>query len=204
MKYYSESGEVFAVESVGVSDKGTHYAVVTIAPDEDTSRIIASIPSSHFKTEIEAKLAEYAKENDLTPELIWKLKKGDRILQGVPKVFNDFIAVDESVKAKEFDNYLAAKSRISVLESEKKSEIEDVKKIYADKIEVEEEIMESIESIVKTGTRKEECSASWERDIENGAMLLIRHDNLKVLQWRKMDEQELQMTIDDQDGQSDE
>lgn len=201
MKYYSEAGLIYSVSTAGVSDKGTHYAV-TIHNLDGSEDTLISIEPSVNRLEIETKLAEYAKENNLLPELTWKIKQGERVIQGEPKTANDFIPVDDKAKAEAFDKYLSAKSHITVLEAEKTKAITGIKEEYAEKIKAEIEIMDSIESVVRNGTRKEECQASWERDLENGIMLLIRHDNLKVLQWRKMTEAEAQVAIDDQEAQA--
>lgn len=196
MKYYSNEGECYSIEVAGQSTNGTHYAVV-VADIEGKESTLISIESTVNKIEIEQKLADYAKENNLVPELIWKIKKGERVLQGKPIVTNDFIKVTDEVVADAFRHYIAAKNRITALEAEKKNKIEEVKKDYAEQMEAEEETMNSIESVVRTGTKKEECEASWERDINNGVMVLIRIDTLKPLQWRPMNEQELQLCTDD-------
>lgn len=198
MKYYnSENGDSYYVATAGVSEKGTHYCVEMLEADSGVISTIISIESTVNKIDVETKLAEYAKENKLVPELIYKIMKGERVLQGTPADQNDFIAVTNEIIAKECERYFAAKSRIAELESDKKKEIEAVKDKFNEKIEAEQETMYSIESIVRSGTKKEECQASWERDPQNGVMLLIRHDTLKVLQWRKMTEAELQLCTSD-------
>lgn len=191
MKFYSKDGDVYTVESSGSNSNGTHYAIC-----KNDDPIIDVVPMTN-KLDVENKLAEMAKEEDLVPEIVWLIKTGNRILQGKQIQTNDFIKVDDTCIAESFKQYLAAKNKIGSLESEKKKEIENVKEEYADKIAAEEETLASIESIVRCGTIKEECFASWERDLSNGVMVLIRHDNLKPLQFRKMTEQELQVTIDD-------
>jgi hypothetical protein len=196
MKYYNAEG-CYKVDTLGVGTEGRmQYGAIMIDAEEKEHNIVSIEPSCN-KTDIEIALADYAKEHELYPELIWKIKKGERVLQGTPETKNDFIPIDDAHKARAFEKYLAHKNAIGSYEAEKASKIEALKKEYKEKIEAEVEELEAIESVVRTGTLKEECQASWERDLENGVMLLIRHDNLKVLQWRKMTEAEAQVTIDD-------
>lgn len=203
MKYRDSVGNTYKVDTIGLNGDGhMNYGVINVGLDETETNVMSIIPSSN-KYEVEAALVEYAKEKELMPDLIYKIKEGERVIQGEGKMVGDFIKINDEIKAKEFDKYLGHLSRIAALEAGSKSEVEAIKKSYKDKVEAEEAELESIESIVRTGTVKEECLASWERDLENGIMLHIRHDNLKVLAWRTMNETEAQVCMDDQEAQAD-
>ena len=203
MKYYDDEGCCYKVDAIGIgADHKMNHGVTCTDREGKETNVISIVPQS-AKIEVENELAKYAKENGLIPELIYQIKQGDRVLQGKIDTVNDFIKIDDTAKAQAFDKYLGHKNKILSLESEKASKIEQIKKEYKEMIEAEEDAMDSIESEARNGTVKQECQASWERDLENGAMLLIRHDNLKVLQWRKMTEQEAQVSIDDLFSQDD-
>lgn len=203
MKYRDSVGNTYKVDTIGLNADGhMNYGVINVGLDDVETNVMSIVPSSN-KYEVEAALVEYAKEKELMPDLIYKIKEGERVIQGEGKMVGDFIKINDEIKAKEFDKYLGHLSRIATLEACSKSEVEAIKKSYKDKVEAEEAELESIESIVRTGTVKEECLASWERDLENGIMLHIRHDNLKVLAWRTMNETEAQVCMDDQEAQAD-
>lgn len=203
MKYRDSVGNTYKVDTIGLNGDGhMNYGVINVGLDETETNVMSIIPSSN-KYEVEAALVEYAKEKELMPDLIYKIKEGERVIQGEGKMVGDFIEINDEIKAKEFDKYLGHLWRIAVLEAEAKSEIESIKRDYKEKIEAENEELTAIESIVRNGTVKEECLASWERDLENGIMLHIRHDNLKVLAWRTMNETEAQVCMDDQEAQAD-
>lgn len=198
VKYYNRAGEYLSVESAGISEDGTQFAVY-IHNGEDESRF-DKFETTTDKQALENQLKEYALQNGMSPEIVYNILNENRKLQGEVINANDFIKLTDTEKATAFDNYLATKGKIENLKAEKESKIVKIKEEYKELITAEEDILASITKEALNGTRKEECNASWERDIENCTMYLIRHDNMKVLLQRPMNDVERQVCTSDVDN----
>jgi hypothetical protein len=201
MKYFDEDGVMYNVGTAGVSKEGTHYCVETYDERTEGVNVVVSINPSVNKLEIETALAEYAKENGLMPDVIYKIKTGDRILQGEVIQSRDFIKLAAEEVSKEALSYFDREAEIEAVRAKLKHDIDNLKKVAEEEIEGIAELMDAHRQAATTGIRPVDCESSWERDLENGVMLLVRHDNLKVLQWRKMTELEAQVQTTDPEAQ---
>lgn len=204
VKYYNKDDNYLSVESQGKGGDGEVFAVY-LHEDGEEIKMERFEPTTD-KNELENALEKFAvdSEGQLLPELLWKIKKGERVLQGSTKKVDDYIKVSPVDMAEAFEEYIATETQINAYEAEKKEEIESVKSEFKEKIEAEEEKMNVLKKIARTGTRKETCTASEERDIENGMIYLVRHDNLKILHSRKMEDHELQAQTNDIPVENDE
>ena len=202
MRYIGKSGLIYETDVVGVGENGTHYGVVKYSLGDEKKGIVPDIQATTDKVELEKELRKYADENGLVLDVIDKIKRGERVLQGNLFQSHDYVNLDSEKIAEEAKRYFAAKDKCSALEAEKKVEIEKVKADYVEKILAEEETMDALKDVIQSGTCKEDCDVSWEKDFQNGIMILVRRDNLKVLNVRTMNAQEAQVSTDDQDAQA--
>lgn len=191
---YIKDGVVLSVELAGVGEDGQMFQVYR------GENPIIDIPSSSNREEVEKAAKEYADEHGYELDVIYKIRQGKRVLQGREEPANDFINLTPEQVEEDAKKYFGHKSRVAELEAELKLEIEELKRDYKERIGAEEESMEALEHNIRMGTKKEECTASWERDIKNGIKALVRHDNLKVLAVQTLSEAERQVEITDQEA----
>lgn len=191
---YIKDGVILCVELAGVGENGQMFQVFR------GEHPIIDIPSSSNREEVEKAAKEYADEHGYELEVIYNIRQGKRVLQGNEIEANDFITLSPEQVEEDAKKYFGHKSRVAELEAELKQEIEDLKKDYKERIGAEEEAMAALEHNIRMGTKKEECAASWKRDVTNGIKVLVRRDNLKVLQVQVLPEAERQVEITDQEA----
>jgi len=155
----------------------------------------AKLDESHFTTEpinAEKNMLNYANENGLIPVVVCCINT-DSILTFQGNVLNakDCIELDADQLKEKVVQYFDLKKEVESLDDEEKIEVKKLKEQYSDHIASLTVLMQEIEPVVSTGFESVECSASWERDAAAEKMILVRRDNLKTLQIRPMEGDEL-------------
>lgn len=192
LRYISEGGSIYKVGLSGVGAQGQMYCIEIVDP-EGNSRMLAGVPSSTDKEALEVELRNYASKNELKLWIVAEIEAGNRVLQGVPVIENDFIKLSSEELITEMKDYFDCEKQIDATKAETKRAIDEIKANADLVIDEIEDRMDYHKQCALTGIRKTEVECSWERDIETGTMYLIRRDNLKVLQMRQMTEEESQV-----------
>lgn len=202
MRYLdAKTGTLYYVDVIGVGKKGPNYGAYRQKINEPSPEEIIEIVPCDKKTEAEEKLADYAKQHGIDVELIGRVKREERVLQGNKISTNDFQKLTAEEVVEEAKQYFEAETKIDLIKAKHKEEVAALKAALDEEVQEQLDIMESLKSVVTVGLKKVECEASWERDINNGVMLLVRHDTMTVLQARTMTAEEIQINTSDVEAQ---
>lgn len=192
MKYINAEGVSLFIETCGVSEKGTHYCVAVDNPKKDRNATLAAISPTTDKVALEVELKKYADENGYELEIVHKIRTEERVLQGNLIKANDFIKLTAEEVRDVILDYFECEKEIDAIKTKCKVDCDNIKVAALESIQDVEEKKAICKESATTGIKKIEVDASWERDIDNAMMLLIRHDTLTILQVRAMDATELQ------------
>lgn len=130
----------------------------------------------------------YILESKLIPQRVKEIKEDLKVLQQEPVQVKHYRVMTDAEVASKSKEYFETKADIKRLQEERDEEIKDAKKTYGNLITPLEEKMSEIEPVIVSRQISEEVPASWERDLEAGLMIQIRHDTKEVLNLRKIEQ----------------
>lgn len=148
------------------------------------------IDKSVFTTEplnAEKYMLNYANDNNLIPASIKRIVDDPKLtFQGEIVEAKDYKKLSADDLQERIQEYIALKDEAEEMADSLTAELKRVKEEYARDIGHNEKKMQELEPIFRSGCEAETCEASWERDAAAEKMILVRRDNLRILQIREM------------------
>lgn len=179
-----------------VEKEDKHVVMKSPLFDDGVPSLIEEIEPQPNMISCNSQLVKYAQQNNLKSS-VWdeiESKDNERVFQGTRMTKSDYISEDPDIVNEKAKELCACLDNIKEIEEDSKAEIARIKNKAKVDIEAIEETIESLKEIVESGCQSVECVASWERDMVSEHMLLIRHDNGKVLDYREMNPDEKAQT----------
>jgi hypothetical protein len=160
------------------------YAAYYETPDHREE--FREVPPSDDKQLVYKSLCEFARAEGWQNQIVENIKSGKRVLQSSAIMVKDTSKLSDDERIKLMDEYFDKKRSVENLEAKLMIEQKRLKEEISDEIESLVEEMAEHEQVIRSGYQYLNCEASWERDIDSGMMLLIRHDTLEVINVRPM------------------
>jgi RNase P subunit RPR2 len=164
-----------------VDNDGSYSVSMATADGTVQENNVEGFPFGDNKSDVVTAFYRVAVEQGMEPEMVINIKNGTRVLQVPPMEVEDVIKLDDSARCEEIEKYLAAEKLISEIEEERDGDIKDAKSRAKEEIADQEEIMNRHRLAFEKGLKAETCKASWEKDLDAGIKVQIRHDTKKVM-----------------------
>lgn len=190
MQYEKDGVKYFAIKS----DSG--YEAVSSDGDGGV-KPVDGIEAKEKKVDVDKALLVYAKENGLEPTIVKAIKTGERKIQQGSFEYTDSRRLTDSERVKSCEEMIGMQDELAQLEEQYKAEKDGLKRDYEEACAKKDAEIAALRRKVEYGIEDVPCNVSWERDVENGMMFMLRHDTLTILDVRPMREGETQISTED-------
>ncbi len=156
---------------------------------------VNSIDLEGTPEEMTAKALVMAESAGFIPEIMIKVKEDIRVLQGSPFPHTAQVKISQDERVSRAREYFEIQEAIGQVEADGKADIDKIKKDVSSQVSKKTARQKELMPSVISGYEQSTFDASWERDVENGMMIMVRQSDLVALQIRPMDEHEQQLDL---------